>query len=382
MSELENERLKELAVLEILSSASEKNYDQITELVAKICKAKAALISFLDKDIQWIKSSYGINIRQMPIKNSPCAHTILFGELNEVENLCNDERFIDSSLTQLNPPMTFYAGYPIKSVNGNKLGTICILDDKKRELSVLEKKSIEIMANQVAQLLALRTFSLADSKYHKIEKAFLDAAGYNHEISSSVTTLMLSFDLNIKNMPQKFYDKAMDILDKISDRLKDVKVLAQEFVSPHAELADSIQMLESSASKVQVGTRDHYMVLLVEDDEDQREFLSEVLEYKSTKELKITAVEDGQKATQNSLSIKYDIIVTDFDIPKINGIDFIKACRSEGKNLETPIVFTSGGMESVDKDALLANIPNVSILEKPFKIDDLIELMETIFAAQ
>ncbi|MFI5125177.1 MAG: hypothetical protein ACHQDF_07640, partial [Chitinophagales bacterium] len=54
----------------ILDSEEEEEFDNITQLAAEICQVPFSLISLFDSGRQWFKSSYGLNIREIPEEHS------------------------------------------------------------------------------------------------------------------------------------------------------------------------------------------------------------------------------------------------------------------------------------------------------------------------
>lgn len=380
--EEEQKRLKELADLNILDSKLDPSFEKLTELITGICEARGAMISFIDDQMQWVKASSGLDIKDIPKDKSYCPKVIQAGGVVEIADCSTDEDFKGNPLLTLDPPICFYAGCAIKLANGHKIGVLSVVDTKARTLNNFQRESLKVLSDQAAHLLNLESMKQTEEKRQELEQALLKSAAYNHEISSYLTILMLSLDIHIKEIPEKFYDSTMASLDKVSDKLRQIKKLVQEFVSPDEQFTKDVEALRLIPTEEQEKDSDHYQVLLVEDDHEQREFLAEVIEYKSSRQLIVTAVEDGSKAIEKANEIKFDIIVTDFDLPKTDGVTFINACRAGGKNLDTPIIFTSGGMSLVDTDKLLHQTPGLSILEKPFKIEQLIELMETSFASQ
>src|SRR5215475_5245623 len=56
----ETERLAALHALDIIDSAPESAYDEITELAAQICGCPVSYISFIDDDRRWLKARYGL----------------------------------------------------------------------------------------------------------------------------------------------------------------------------------------------------------------------------------------------------------------------------------------------------------------------------------
>ena len=58
--ENEAERLEKLDEYNIMDSAPEIVFDEITELAAEILQCPVSFIQFMDEDRQWFKSKYGL----------------------------------------------------------------------------------------------------------------------------------------------------------------------------------------------------------------------------------------------------------------------------------------------------------------------------------
>ena len=60
--ENEEDRLAALLAYEVLDTAEEKAFDELTELAATICGKPIALISLIDGKRQWFKSHHGLAV--------------------------------------------------------------------------------------------------------------------------------------------------------------------------------------------------------------------------------------------------------------------------------------------------------------------------------
>ena len=89
-SEREARRLATLASFNILDTAPEQGYDDITELASFICGTPISLISLVEKDRQWFKSEVGLGARETPRTQSFCANTIATQEMLVVEDARQD----------------------------------------------------------------------------------------------------------------------------------------------------------------------------------------------------------------------------------------------------------------------------------------------------
>ncbi len=93
-----------------------------------------ALITLIDSDRQWFKSHPGVPMTQTPRDISFCAHAIADREdVMVVPNLSEDPRFADNPLVAAEPRVRFYAGCPLRSLDGYRLGTLCVIDLKPRQ---------------------------------------------------------------------------------------------------------------------------------------------------------------------------------------------------------------------------------------------------------
>jgi diguanylate cyclase (GGDEF)-like protein len=152
---LEQERLAALHSLAILDTQGEQQYDDLTHLASYICGTSMALISLVDKDRQWFKSKVGVALEGTARSESVCAYTIQQPGLFIVEDATQDERFSSMPLVT-GGVFRFYAGAPISTVDGHKIGSLCVLDEKPRELSEEQKQALLVLSRSATAYLAIR----------------------------------------------------------------------------------------------------------------------------------------------------------------------------------------------------------------------------------
>lgn len=112
--------------------------------------------------------------------------------------------------------------------------------------------------------------------------------------------------------------------------------------------------------------KDTFDVLVIEDDDDVRELLENTLSSYKPLKLKIDSFPGAEDAFASCVLTHYDLVVTDFKLPGMDGQDFIKKFRSEDGNSDTPILFLSGFFQDLDSSAETSVYENVIFLEKPF----------------
>ncbi|MCE3012456.1 MAG: PAS domain S-box protein, partial [Proteobacteria bacterium] len=152
----EKERLAELRRYEVLDTAQEKIFDDITDLARTICRTKICVISLVDQDRQWFKSVQGLEARETPRDVSFCGHAIHHEEIFEIENSLADERFKDNPLCVSAPNVIFYAGAPLITPQGFKIGTLCVIDDKPGKLDPTQRQLLQQLSKQVINYLELQ----------------------------------------------------------------------------------------------------------------------------------------------------------------------------------------------------------------------------------
>jgi GAF domain-containing protein len=129
----EDRRLAVLQGLSILDTPPEERFDRITRLAASSLKAPIALVSLVDRDRQWFKSAYGLDVAETSRESSFCSHAVSSREVLVVPDTFHDPRFSDNPLVTQGPRIRFYAGCPI-FVGESCVGTVCVLDHRPRQI--------------------------------------------------------------------------------------------------------------------------------------------------------------------------------------------------------------------------------------------------------
>lgn len=151
-------RLQDLYTYDILDSETEKEFNDLLEITAHICGCPVAAITFIDRDRHFFKAAKGIvhSVQEETWDFSFCSHTILKNEVMLVKDASQDKRFSENPNVTGGLSIRFYAGAPIISGAGYKLGSVCVIDSRPREIQAEEVRILTVISQQVAKLLELR----------------------------------------------------------------------------------------------------------------------------------------------------------------------------------------------------------------------------------
>ena len=185
-SESEKRRLNALRQYQILDTAAEVDYDDLTRLASVCCNTTVACISFVDEKRIWFKSKVGLDFSQMVRGSSPCGELIQDNDVLCIEDLALDRRFSQQPMVSRGGGLRFFASMPLISFDGYVLGSLCVMDDQPKHLSDSQRVALRILARQVSTQLELcknqNQYIQARSEQHRAEKALKDVNAFYHSL--------------------------------------------------------------------------------------------------------------------------------------------------------------------------------------------------------
>ncbi|AAY92577.1 sensor domain-containing diguanylate cyclase [Pseudomonas protegens] len=192
-------RIQTLRELNVLDTSPEERFDRLTRLAKRLFNVPIALVSLVDADRQWFKSCVGLDVSETSRDISFCGHAILGDQILTVPDAGLDERFHDNPLVVGAPGIRFYAGCPLTVTNGSKLGTLCLIDIKPRDLDDEDRALLRDLARMAEQELAAVQMASMDeltllSNRRGFEALARHALGVCKRLEKPAT--LLFFDLN------------------------------------------------------------------------------------------------------------------------------------------------------------------------------------------
>ncbi|GAB3515621.1 PAS domain S-box protein [Emticicia fontis] len=206
-----------------------KEYQEIVDLAAELCEKPVALLTLLDKDVNWLKVRSGVNIQIMPKETSFCQYVVQSESLMVVDDVTKDSRFDNNPLVYTDPKVRFYAGAPLLLSSGITIGSLCLFDLKPNSLTSLQQKTLSVLSSQITNLMELElSHKLLNLKVEEIEErnkslqkiAFIQS----HEIRHPLTTIMGLVDL-IRHKYQEVDEEWIQMIVEATNKL-DNKILS------------------------------------------------------------------------------------------------------------------------------------------------------------
>lgn len=115
--------------------------------------------------------------------------------------------------------------------------------------------------------------------------------------------------------------------------------------------------------------------MIADDDPAIRELLTQIL----SDHYAVEEAVNGEEALEGIKSGKYDLVLLDFQLPGMNGIDVLKQLRD--RQGELPVILITGhGSPNMAIQA--SSLGVYGFMSKPFEIEDLLQLVSHFFEAQ
>lgn len=151
----EEARLNALRGYGILDTPPDEAFNRFARVAAAILNVPIALVSLIDTDRQWFKARVGLDLQQTARSIAFCDHTIRGSEVLVIRDASRDARFADNPLVTGEPHIRFYAGAPLITPEGHRLGSLCVIDHRPRDLTATETALLADLASMVVDTLDL-----------------------------------------------------------------------------------------------------------------------------------------------------------------------------------------------------------------------------------
>ena len=171
----------------------------IVSFVARWFSVPQAFAHYTDSRLKWLTSSQGMPEAWTNRDISLLIHTFDSDKSLVVSDTLKDPRYCDNALVADPIGIRFYAGTPLMAPDGERLGTLCILDRRPKQLSAKELDSLREFAQLAGNVLHTWLTMLAgngdnlaldsaEQRYRELFENTTDAV-YTHDLSGQLTAV-------------------------------------------------------------------------------------------------------------------------------------------------------------------------------------------------
>jgi PAS domain S-box-containing protein len=153
-SRREAERLAALERFDILGTPPEERFDRLARLARHLFDVPVGLVTFIDDDRQWCKAALGGTF-DGPREDAFCNVTIREDRVLVVEDATTHPLFEDNPYVTGDPGIRFYAGAPLVTDDGYRIGSLCAIDFEPRTITERQQEQLRDLAAIVMDELEL-----------------------------------------------------------------------------------------------------------------------------------------------------------------------------------------------------------------------------------
>ncbi|MFZ5546689.1 MAG: ATP-binding protein [Pseudomonadota bacterium] len=151
----EDERLHLLQTLGMLDGPADASLETLVDCAIALTGCPIALLTLTGRERHWFKARRGLDLDEAARDEAFCEHTLRHDGLLEVPDARDDDRFAGLPLVTGAPQVRFYAGAPL-DCEGVRVGTLCVLDTRRRKLSPEQRMGLQSLARTAGELLSQR----------------------------------------------------------------------------------------------------------------------------------------------------------------------------------------------------------------------------------
>jgi len=250
---IDNEiRLLAVERFKTLNIDEDIEFQELIHIASETCNTPIAMLTLIDRDTQWLKVRQGTDVTEIPRDHTFCTYTIQEDAVLVVPDASQDERFAHYPTVANDPNVRFYAGAPLITSDGQRVGSLCVIHVQPQELTkqqqlmlkMLSKQAINIMEYRISvELLEKNTLEVEIQK-EIIKKAEIRIIDQNksllkiahmqaHEFRAPLTTVIGLLEL----IKDDDYDVSREYCEMFRNAAENLDLKIHEIVSNVDQLA-------------------------------------------------------------------------------------------------------------------------------------------------
>ncbi len=225
----EFERTLELSNYDLDYTDLDKHFKDLSRLAAKVAGTEMSLVNLIDSFTQWSVSHYGLGVMQMPREESVCNYTILSDEPMEVKDLSLDARFCKKGYVTDGPSLRYYYGIPLKSEDGNNIGSLCVVDTQEKSLTPEKVELLKIIANEIVS--RMHSMKVIEDLKHQVDEMSETNKKVSHDIRGPLSGIIGLSEIIKDQVNENKVDDILELLDLIKQGGESILDLADTILS-------------------------------------------------------------------------------------------------------------------------------------------------------
>ncbi len=171
------------------------SFDRIASMATAIFNAPIATVSIVDEDRVWFAATRGLDgITHVGTEPGLCTSAVLCDGPYVVNDAQSDPRTIHHPLVRGALGVRFYAAARIVVAGGHVLGTVDVIDRKRRRVNGTQLGLLSDLADTVAQMLQIKLAALSTLRRERTlmaaELSRLEAADLHQQASSDIRWML------------------------------------------------------------------------------------------------------------------------------------------------------------------------------------------------
>ncbi|MCC5789351.1 MAG: response regulator [Opitutales bacterium] len=148
-------------------------------------------------------------------------------------------------------------------------------------------------------------------------------------------------------------------------------ILPQAIPIPHEPILSKAPR-HGASSDTPLPLKKQSSLVIVEDDSALRELLALQL---CGEGYNVRSAENGEAGWSSLSSAPFDLLITDFEMPKLSGLDLLQRMRTS--SFQQPVILMSGNLPRAKADREKWLFPGTA-MAKPFKLPDLVAAIQAL----
>jgi PAS domain S-box-containing protein len=156
---IEDLRLQAVSDIIDFSPEKDKELQEIVEQAYTVTNMPYAVISLSRNESAYLKLKNGVIEKSISRHLSFCLHVILHNGVLTINDTLLDERFTGNPMVCEDPGIRFFAGVPLITKNGEKIGALYVMDFKPGTLNNHQQMALKLLSNQVVKILEFKAIA-------------------------------------------------------------------------------------------------------------------------------------------------------------------------------------------------------------------------------